>query len=64
MAENIEKKGKSLCKITANSYTSHLIVISFMPARSMSKLGSLTPNLLNERLQSYNSTHFISSTPL
>ena len=30
----------------------------------MSKLGSLTPSLLNERRQSYNSTHFISSTPL
>ena len=30
----------------------------------MSKLGSLTPSLFNEWLQSYNSTHFISSTPL
>ena len=36
----------------------------FLPARSMSKLGSLTPCLFNERLQSYNSHHFISSTPL
>ena len=64
MAENIEKKGKSLCKVPANSHPPYLIVISFLPARSMSKLGSLTPTLLNERLQSYNSTHFISSTPL
>ena len=59
-----EKKGKSWCKIAANSHPSYLIMISFMPARSMSKLGSLTPSLLNERLHSYNSTHFISSTPL
>ena len=59
-----EKKGKSLCKITANSHPSCLIVISFVPARSMSKLGSFTPSLLNERMQSYNSTHFIWSTPL
>ena len=58
------KEGQIIVQDNSEQHLSHLFVISFMPARSMSKLGSLTPSLLNERLHSYNSTHFISSTPL